>query len=56
MIGRLVSLILLGCVLVNWGGAATTFLKAELAQLLISRAWEHTLVRGSRQRPWPWQA
>ncbi|MCX2794354.1 class GN sortase [Microbulbifer thermotolerans] len=35
-------------------GAAWLLIKAELAQVLIGRAWEQQLLAGEPARPWPW--
>jgi sortase A len=37
----------------GWQGV-WIYLKAELAQVLLSRAWERTMAGEERVRPWPW--
>ena len=37
-----------------FGNAAWILAKAELAQLLLERAWQQTLAGDTRVRPWPW--
>lgn len=46
----------LGLVLAGWqwGGAAWIYGKAELAQVLMERAWSATPAGGAAPRPWPW--
>jgi sortase A len=36
------------------GQAGYIHAKAQLAQLLLARAWQHTLQEGRRVKPWPW--
>jgi len=38
----------------QWGGAAWIYGKAELAQVLMERAWSATPAGGAAPRPWPW--
>lgn len=38
----------------SFGRGAYIFAKAQLAQLLLHRAWEHTRATGAASRPWPW--
>ena len=51
---RLLSLACLVCALVSGFSASWIYLKAELAQRLIARAWQATLVDGQHHSPWPW--
>lgn len=37
-----------------FGHGAWILAKAELAQVLLERAWQKTLAGGTRVRPWPW--
>lgn len=37
-----------------WGNSLYIYLKAGLAQRLISKAWETTLQTGEDTKPWPW--
>lgn len=48
------ALILLATGMVQIGGGAWIYAKAQLAQYLISRAWRQTLVRHAPVKPWPW--
>ena len=38
----------------HWGQAASIYLKAHLAQWLISHAWQQTLATGINTKPWAW--
>lgn len=38
----------------NWGQAATIHAKAQLAPILIKRAWTDSRVHHVGTRPWPW--
>ena len=46
--------VLLGLAAWQIGGGIAIYLKAQLAQVLLSRAWAATLEGAERQRPWPW--
>lgn len=41
-------------VFMSWGAAAHIYLKAWLAQELIGRSWQQSLVSGQPKPPWPW--
>ena len=43
-----------GCACWNAGAAAYIMAKAELAQILLDRAWQHTRDGGAEVRPWAW--
>lgn len=54
-IAALLVAILLGASVHQLGSGAYIVLKAELAQLLIARAWQANLSGGiATERPWPW--
>lgn len=46
--------VLLGLALWQIGGGLYIHLKAQLAQVLLSRAWAATLAGGTQERPWAW--
>ena len=48
----LLLLMLAGSYLLADGG--WIYLKAELAQLLLERSWQHTLKTAQPAKPWPW--
>ncbi len=48
------SLLFLGLAIWQGGQAAYIHAKAELAQQLIARAWQQSLVQQRRIKPWPW--
>mgnify|MGYP001611114118 CR=1 FL=1 len=50
----LTLLLLAGLGLWQTGTAAWIHAKAELAQVLLERAWEKNLAGDARARPWPW--
>ncbi len=50
----LIVLVLVGLGLWQTGSAAWIRAKAELAQVLLARAWEKTLAGDTLARPWPW--
>lgn len=50
----LVSLLLIVITAIGFGNAAWLSVKAELAQVLIKRAWTDTLQTGDQVRPWQW--
>lgn len=52
--GRYLLLVLLISGMWQFGSGAWILLKAELAQHLIARAWEQTLIRQAPVKPWPW--
>lgn len=51
---RLVAMSALAAGLVLAGGALYIPAKAQLAQILMARAWSHQLASGEPTRPWPW--
>ncbi|WP_308368533.1 MULTISPECIES: class GN sortase [unclassified Microbulbifer] len=54
MLRAALSGILLTAGIWQLGGAAWLLAKAELAQVLISDAWEEQLQTGVEVKPWPW--
>ncbi len=48
------SLLLLGLAIWQGGQAAYIHAKAELAQQLIARAWQQSLLQQRSIKPWPW--
>ncbi len=52
--GRYLLFVLLILGMWQFGSGAWILLKAELAQHLIARAWQQTLVRQAPVKPWPW--
>lgn len=51
---RLVSAFGATLVAAGFGHAGWIEAKAMLAQVLLQRAWDHTLATGEPARPWPW--
>ena len=50
----LISLLLIAAVTFGFGNAAWITIKAELAQVLIKKAWTKTLQTGAEVKPWQW--
>ena len=50
----LISLLLVAAVIVGFGNAAWITIKAELAQVLIEKAWAETLQTSAEVKPWHW--
>ena len=50
----LISLLLIAAATVGFSNAAWITLKAELAQVLIKKAWSETLQSGAEVKPWQW--
>lgn len=50
----LVSVLLVVLMTIGFGNAAWITLKAELAQVLIKKAWTETLQTGAEIKPWRW--
>lgn len=48
------SALLVAAGLWQLGGGAWLLVKAEMAQYLISDAWQRQLATGQEQKPWPW--
>lgn len=48
------SVLLLAAGVVQGGRGAWIYVKAEVAQILLSRSWAETLAGGEHVRPWPW--
>lgn len=46
--------LLVAAALASFGHGAYIYAKAELAQVLLHRAWERQRVTGSPVKPWPW--
>ena len=53
-IRTLIILLIAGLGIWQTGTGAWIHAKAELAQVLLERAWEKTLAGDARARPWPW--
>jgi sortase A len=51
---RVFALVLLLCACLPLGHAAYMTAKAELAQVLLQRAWQRHLQTGAVYKPWPW--
>ncbi len=51
---RRIALLLALCACVPLGHAGYMSAKAELAQILLQRAWQHRLETGVATKPWPW--
>ena len=49
-----IGLVLLLLALGFWLQGAYIFVKAELGQYLIKRAWQHSLLTGAEHKPWLW--
>lgn len=53
-IRTLIILLIAGLGIWQTGSGAWIHAKAQLAQVLLERAWEKTLAGGAQARPWPW--
>lgn len=51
---RLLSYLLIGVGLWQFAASSWLLAKAELSQILISRAWSQQLASGEPSKPWPW--
>lgn len=50
----LISVLLIAAVTFGFGNVAWISIKAELAQVLIEKAWAETLQTGAEVKPWQW--
>lgn len=54
MVKKFIAILLLLASVISFGQAIWIALKAELAQVLIARAWDDTLLSGNVEKPWRW--